>query len=156
MIELRKATEADAEGVAYVLHKSYNIVDLEEGKSVFQRELHKHHVYIIAVHEGRVIGLVTWTMHGLPKHGLLELDRIAVLPDHQGKGVAQKLFKAMEDDAQEFYSNHGAKIRKVYLLTHATNERAHSFYTKLGMEKESVLPSHYYAGVDEFVFSKFY
>ena len=150
---VRKATSKDAKGIANVLVKSYNIKDLKEGISVFKNETKKFHHYIVAEEKGKIAGIVTWYMHGLPKHQLCELDRIAVLPEYRGKGVAKQLFKALVGDAKAYYKKHKSKLRKLYLLTHADNKRAHRFYEKLGFKHEATLKDHYYDNKDEFVFS---
>ena len=92
-MKIRKSTSKDAKGIADILVQSYNIKGLKEGISVFKNEIKKNHNYIVAEESGKIIGLVTWVMHGLPKHELFELDRIAVLPEYRGKGIAQKLFQ---------------------------------------------------------------
>src|SRR3989338_7582273 len=118
-MKFRKATAKDAIGIATVLKECYNIHSIEEGVKVFQEEVQKKHHYIVADDDGRLAGLTTWKMHGLPKHQLSELDRIAVLPEYRGKGVAHDLFKALVKDANEEYKKHGFKLRKLYILTHA-------------------------------------
>src|SRR3989338_2928694 len=119
-MKIRKATIKDAKGIANILVKSYNIKDLKEGTNVFKSEIKNHH-YIIAEENGKIIGIVTWLMHGLPKHQLCELDRIAVLPEYRGKGIARKLFNALIKDSKAFYKKNRSKLRKLYLLTHADN-----------------------------------
>ena len=99
---------------------------------------------------------MTWAAHGLRKHQLCELDRIAVLPEYRGKGVARKLFDALIKDAKAYYKKNNSKLRKLYLLTHADNKRAHKFYEKLGFRHETTLKEHYYKGRDEFVYSMFF
>lgn len=155
-MKIRKAASKDAKGVANVLVNSYNIKDLNEGVSVFRNETKKSHHYIIAEENGRIIGIVTWLMHGLPKHQLCELDRIAVLPECRGKGVSHELFNALIKDAKQFYRKNKSKLRKLYLLTHAGNTRAHKFYEKLGFKHETTLKEHYYKGKDEYVYSMFF
>ena len=155
-MKIRKANSKDAKGVANVLVQSYNIKDLKEGISVFKNETKKNHNYIVAEENKKIIGVVTWLMHGLPKHQLCELDRIAVLPEYRGKGVAKQLFNALVKDAKQFYKKNKSKLRKLYLLTHADNIRAHKFYEKLGFKHETTLKQHYYKNKDEFVFSMFF
>ena len=155
-MKTRKASLKDAKGIANVLVKSYNIKDIKEGISVFKNETKKFHHYIVAEDSGRIIGLVTWILHGLPKHQLCELDRIAVLPEYRGKGVAKQLFAALVKDADEFYKKSSSKLRKLYLLTHADNIRAQKFYEKLGFRHETTLKEHYYKGKDEYVYSIFF
>ena len=95
-------------------------------------------------------------MHGLPKHQLAELDRIAVLLEYRGKGVARKLFDALIKDAKAFYKKKKSKLRKLYLLTHADNTKAHKFYEKLGFKHEAILKEHYYKDRDEYVYGIFF
>lgn len=155
-MNLRKSNPNDEEGIAKVLVESYNIKDLEEGKKAFLSERLKGHNYIVAEDNGIIIGLTTWLTHGLPKHGLAELDRIAVLPEFQGKGVAKKLFKKLVDESGEFYKKNKSRLRKLYLLTHDNNERAKKFYEKIGFTHETTLKKHYYDDKDEFVYSIFF
>ena len=155
-MKIRKATSKDAKGIANVLVQSYNIKDLKEGVGVFNNEIKKSHHYIVAEEKKRIVGIVTWLMHGLPKHQLCELDRIAVLPEYRGKGVAHKLFDALIKDAKLFYKKNKSKLRKLYLLTHADNIRAHKFYEKLGFKHETTLKQHYYKDKDEYVYSMFF
>ena len=151
-----KATSKDAKGIANVLAKSYNIKDLAEGISVFKNEVKKQHHYIVAEDDGKIVGIVTWIMHGLPKHMLCELDRIAVLPEFQGKGIARELFNKLVEDANNEYKKQCYKLRKLYILTHADNKRAQTFYEKMGCKHETTLKSHYYKDKDEFVYSRFF
>ena len=87
-MKFRKAAPKDANGIANVLEKSYSIKSIKEGINVFKTETKKSHNYIVAEEDGKISGIVTWIAHGLPKHQLCELDRIAVLPEYRGKGVA--------------------------------------------------------------------
>lgn len=155
-MKIRNARSSDAKGVANVLVQSYNIKDLKEGTDVFRKEAEKSHHYIIAEENGKIIGIVTWMTHGLPKHQLCELDRIAVLPEYRGKGISSKLFDAMVRDARQFYKKNKSWLRKLYLLTHADNERAQRFYEKLGFRHETTLKEHYYKKKDEYVYSMFF
>ena len=155
-MEYRSATSRDAKGVAEVLASSYNIADLKEAIAVFKSEMKKNHHFIIALERAKVVGIVSWLMHGLPKHQLAELDRIAVLPAYRGKGVAKQLFDSLIKDASAHYKKQKSKLRKLYLLTHEDNIRAHRFYEKLGFSHETTLKDHYYRGVDERVYSMFF
>ena len=155
-MKIRKATIKDAKGITNVLVQSYNIKDLKEGIEAFKNEIKKSHHYIVAEEKWKIIGIVTWLMHGLPKHQLCELDRIAVLPEYRGKGVAKELFNVLIKDAKAFYKKNKSRLRKLYLLTHADNIRAHKFYEKLGFKHETTLKSHYYKDKDEYVYSMFF
>ncbi len=153
---LRKAEEKDSKEIAEILKESYSIKSVEEGLKVFENETKKGWNFILAESEGKVIGLISWAMKGLPRHGLIELDRIAVAKDFRGTGVAKKLFDSIELEAKEFFVSQGSRLRKLFLFTHEDNERAISFYEKMGMEKDALLKNHYYDNKNELVLRKFF
>ena len=155
-ILLRKATYDDKDQVAKVLLDFYNMNDVDEAIQSFNNELDKDFHYIVAEEAGKIIGLVTWLMHGLPKHGLFELDRICILSEARGKGVGKKLVDKLIDNASKWYDKEGEKIRKLYLLTHEDNKNAHSFYEKVGFSHETTLKDHYYKDQDERVYVMFF
>lgn len=155
-MRIRPARPADGPGIARVLVACYNIADEAEGLLAFANESRHGHQYLVAEEGSTIAGLVTWLMHGLPKHGLAELDRIAVLPEWRGQGVASQLVKTLVADAQAFYAAQGRALRKLYLLTHDDNARAHAFYEKMGFAHETTLKDHYYAGRPERVYSRFF
>jgi ribosomal protein S18 acetylase RimI-like enzyme len=155
MIEYRPVTDSDARGVAAVLIQSYNIESMEEGEAAFREEYGRGIRYLVAVEDGKVLGLTTWVPHGLPKHGLAELDRIAVLPEMRGRGIAAELFQALLADADAYYGEHGHCLRKLFLTTHADNLTAQAFYRKMGLQTEATLKDHFYKGKDEIVMSLF-
>ncbi|MBI4439750.1 GNAT family N-acetyltransferase [Candidatus Woesearchaeota archaeon] len=152
---IRIANIKDAGGIGNVLKESYNIESAEEGKEAFFEEMKKGIIYIAAEEKGKVIGITTLKFHGLPKHGLCELDRIAVLPEYRGKGVAESLFNALIGEAKKWFEKRNGKLRKLFILTHAENARAQKFYEKMGLKHEATLKDHYYNGKDEFVYSRF-
>jgi ribosomal protein S18 acetylase RimI-like enzyme len=151
-----KAASKDAKGIAEVLVACYNIDSNEEGIQVFDEETKKSHNYIIAKDNSKVVGIVTWAVHGLPKHQLCELDRIAVLPEYQGKGIAKSLFDELVKESSQFFKGKNQRLRKLYLLTHSNNEKAKKFYEKLGFKHETTLKQHYYKDMDEHVYSIFF
>jgi RimJ/RimL family protein N-acetyltransferase len=63
---------------------------------------------------------------------------------------------ALERSANDEYAKYGFPLRKMYILTHANNVRAQAFYKKMGCVFEASLKDHYYSGLDEWVFVKFY
>ena len=155
-IVIKEATHNDKSQIAEVLLDFYNMSDLNEAINAFLSELEKDFHYIVAVENGKIIGLVTWLMHGLPKHGLVELDRICILSASRGKGVGIMLVDRLVDNARKWYNKLDEDIRKLYLLTHEDNKNAHAFYEKIGFEHETTLKDHYYDNKDERVYSMFF
>jgi len=152
----RKPAKEDAGQIALALQQNYNFSSQKEAKEFFQRDIAEGMNYIIAEQNNKIAGLATWRMHDVPKHQLAELHKIAVLDEFKGKGLSQKIFQELVKDMQDFYNSRGQKLRKLYVMGHANNERAMKFYKKLGFKKEAVLPNHYYAGIDEIVLSMFF
>ena len=120
-VKVRKAVPDDADEIANVLLDFYNIEDHKEAKKIFIDEQKKEFHYLIAVEDDQVLGLVTWITHGLPKHGLFELDRICIMTKARGKGIGKRLVNELIDDANYWYKKRNGKARKLYLLTHEDN-----------------------------------
>ena len=155
IINYRKATVKDAEQISSVLIDFYNMKDANEASEAFTSEMEKDFHYIVALQDDVVIGLVTWLSHGLPKHGLFELDRICIMTKARGNGIGKKLVNELIDDANYWYKTRNGKARKLYLLTHEDNKDAHIFYERVGFIQETTLKSHYYNNQDERVYSIF-
>ena len=156
IINYRRATLRDANQISSVLMDFYNMKDANEATEAFISEMEKDFHYIVAIQDDVIIGLVTWLPHGLPKHGLFELDRICLLSETRGKGVGRDLVNELIIDADKWYKSNGESIRKLYLLTHEDNSNAHAFYEKVGFVHETTLKDHYYKRQNERVYSKFF
>ena len=104
---IRKAIKDDADQIADVMLDFYNMENSQEATNAFISEISKDYQYILALEGERIIGLVTWLMHGLPKHGLFELDRICILKESRGKGVGKMLVDSLIDDAKSWYHDNG-------------------------------------------------
>ena len=156
IINYRRATLKDANQISSVLTAFYNMKDANEASEAFISEMEKDFHYIVALQDNIIIGLVTWLSHGLPKHGLFELDRICLLSEVRGKGVGKGLVNELIKDADKWYKSMGENIRKLYLLTHESNVDAHIFYEKVGFDHETTLKDHYYKNQNERVYSKFF
>tara|TARA_Y100001980_G_C14537292_1_gene314240 strand:- start:800 stop:1285 length:486 start_codon:yes stop_codon:yes gene_type:complete len=156
IINYRKATLKDANQISLVLMDFYNMKDTNEAFEAFMSEMRKDFHYIVALNDDVIIGLVTWLSHGLPKHGLFELDRICLLSESRGKGIGKGLINELIIDADKWYKSKGESIRKLYLLTHEDNVDAHIFYEKVGFDHETTLKDHYYKNQNERVYSKLF
>jgi ribosomal protein S18 acetylase RimI-like enzyme len=152
----RKATESDKENVANVLVSAYNIDSVRDGIDAFLEECGKKYNFVVAEIDGKIVGIASYQVHGLPKHQVAELDRIVVLPEFRGKGIAKQLFDFLVKEANKFYEQQGFRLRKLYLLTHGDNIHAHEFYKKLGFKTEASLKDHFYKGKNELVMSVFF
>lgn len=151
----RKAIIDDVEKIAPVFISGYNINNIEEAKNVFLKEINDKN-FLIAEENEIIVGFVSWAVRDLPKHQLVELCRIVFLPEFRGKGFSLNLFNEMLSDINSFYLSKSLKVRKLFLLVHASNMRAQNFYKKIGFSHEATLKDHMYKGEDELVFSMFF
>ena len=156
MVKTREATLKDVDQICSVLVDFYNMKDIAEAETAFLSEMEKEFHYIVATQNDKIIGLVTWVPHGLPKHGLFELDRICILSEARGKGAGRILVDELIANADTWYAELGHSIRKLYILTHESNVNAHKFYEKIGFKHETTLMDHYYKDQDERVYAKFF
>lgn len=155
-MEYTKAVAEDSKQIIAIMSQSFNIKTLEEGREAHLEELRRGHNFIVARDLLNVVGFTSWVVHGRLKHGLVELNHIAVVLDYQGRGVAARLYEALVADAQKYFQEKGGKLRKLFLLTHSDNVQAQKFYEKMGLEHEATLSDHFYKGKDEFVMSRFF
>jgi len=155
-MDLRQATVGDTAGVARVMAQSYKIDSLAEAEDVFREEMEKGHYFLVATIGGEVVGFVSWTMRDLPRHELAELNRIAVDEEHRGKKIGEGLFYFLIQNAKEFYRGRKHRLRKLFVMTHASNKVARGFYEKVGFRLEATLKDHYYDGENECIYSMFF
>ena len=150
----RVATRKDVKQIAQILSEAYISLDSSSdlAEEAYFSELKRGYHYVVTEHNGRIIGLSAWFYHGLPKHGLIEIDRFAVLPSYRRKKVATQLFIFLLKNAQDFFRPNG-RLRKVFLFTRAENKIAHAFYRSLGFVKEGEAKRHFYDGKDDYIFS---
>ena len=155
-MELRQGTLDDAKGIAYVMTHAYKIKTIPEAENVFKDETERRHRFVVATTGYDIIGFASWTVRDLPKHELAELNRIAVHKEHRGKGIMEGLFYFLVQDAKRYYADHNQRLRKLFVMTHASNEAAREFYEEVGFKIEATLRDHYYPGEDECVYSMFF
>jgi len=110
--------------------------------------------FIVAEEDNQILGYVMCRIEtGLPDFGLLGIAKkghvisIAVLPQHQRKGLGEALMKeAMR--GMEFY-----KARECYLEVRVSNAPAIGLYKKLGFEISRTLNGYYANGEAAYIMS---
>lgn len=155
-MNIRKATLMDQEKVAELLLELLNVNNIVETKQTFLREINKGDKYIIIEENGKLLGLISWLMHGRHKHGLAELNHVVVTKESRGKGVGKRLFEALVEEVKKEYEKNNSKLRKLFALTRGTNKEAHKFYENMGFKLETTLKEHFYKDKDEHIYSIFF
>ena len=154
-MKFKKAKLWDAIKVAKLLVDCFNIASVKEGREIFLKERKKDN-FIIAEEKGKLYGLISWDMHGLPKHQLVRIERICITPIKKQDDLAKGLLTAATQDADKHFKKMNLKLRKMYAMVHSSNKKLKNFYKKMGFVEESKLKDHYYKGEDEFILSMFF
>ena len=155
MINYRKAQEEDSEKIANLLIKRFNIITKEEGVEAFKKEYDKDEIFI-AEEDGKVLGLLSWQMRGLPKHQLVSIERIAVLQGPKLHEIGENLFRKAMEEADRLFKSQDLKVRKAFCMIHKDNKTLKEFYESLGFIIEATLKDHFYKGKDEYMLSIFF
>lgn len=149
---LRRFQPDDLERVMYI-----NRICLPENYATyFFMDLYERfpETFIVAEEDGEVVGYVMCRIEtGLPDFGLLGIAKrghvisIAVLPEHQRKGIGS----ALMNEAMAGMKVHKAK--ECYLEVRVTNTPAVNLYKKLGFEAARVGHNYYADGEDAYIMS---
>jgi len=155
MIEIHKAVKQDGRVASRLLKEKYNFSSLSEANKIFQNEIRYCH-FRIAQQATRVIGIIGWRVQGTLKHGVIELTRIAVSSNYDDPlYVKEMLFDVMIAEADYYYKQRHAKLRKVFSMIHADKKHIKDFFINKGMQQEAILRNHFRHGTDELIFSIF-
>jgi len=149
---LRRFQPDDLERVTYI-----NRVCLPENYApYFFMDLYERfpETFIVAEEDGELVGYIMCRIEtGLPDFGLLGIAKrghvisIAVLPEHQRKGIGTALVK----EAMAGMRVHRAK--ECYLEVRINNTSGVKLYEKLGFEVSKVVHSYYADGEDAYLMS---
>jgi len=121
MVEFRRARIGDAEGIAKVLIANYRIEDEGEAIEVFKKEFVKGHNFMVALDEGRIVGVASWSRHGLPRHRLAWMNRFAALSDTPFE-IKEELFSRVVQEIEQTYKETNQKLRKIFVFCHESNK----------------------------------
>ncbi|MBW2995848.1 GNAT family N-acetyltransferase [Candidatus Woesearchaeota archaeon] len=154
-MKYRRAKPTDIAKIAKLLVKCFNITSIKEGKETFLKEK-KSDYFIIAEEDGKIYGLISWDMHGLPKHQLVRVERICVLAGYDRDKIAEEMLTAAIQDADKYFKKKKLKLRKMYAMVHSHNKKLKNFYKKMGFMQEARIKDHYYKGTDEYILSIFF
>lgn len=93
----------------------------------------ENNIYLLAFKETGPVGFAKIKKHSLNDQiasgAQMELQKIYVLPEHQGSGVGTALLKEIKDQAREIYPDY------IWLDTTINNENAIRLYERNGFKK---------------------
>jgi len=150
---LRRFQPTDLEKVMHI-----NQVCLPENySSFFFMDLFERfpETFIVAEVYGEIVGYIMCRIEtGLPDFGLLGITRrghvisIAVLPEHQRKGLGEALMQETMTRMKTY------KAKECYLEVRVSNTPAVNLYKKLGFETSKVVHGYYADGEDAAVMTR--
>lgn len=141
MPEFRSAQAGDRA----ILAKMYmdEIEQSEERADRFADDLiHKMNT-ILCFENSMICGTVSWSVRGGREDGVVEIVSLGVNKDHRRKGFATALMQEAIDDAQDFLSEKGGRLRTIFLFMESSNEVARAFYESLHFKEVVAIPSFY-------------
>lgn len=145
----------DSRKVASLLKKCFNITSEKEGREIFLKEK-KRDTFIIAEKDGKLLGMISWGIRGVPKHQLVRIARICIIDSKHKDEVAEGLITEATQAADKYFKKQGLKLRKMYAMVRSSNKKLKTFYKKMGFVEEAKLKDHYYKGKDEYILSLFF
>lgn len=98
---------------------------------------------ILCFENSIVCGTVSWSVRGGKEDGVVEIVSLGVNKDHRRKGFATALMREAIDDAQDFLSETGSRLRTIFLFMESSNEIARAFYEALHFREVVTIPSFY-------------
>ncbi|MFW9890223.1 MAG: GNAT family N-acetyltransferase [Candidatus Thorarchaeota archaeon] len=140
MRTVRKATSSDKE----LLTKLF-ISEVEDNRNLaeaFATDLLRLQT-ILSLDDGNIVGTVSWDTRGGLDDGVVELIGLGVNPDYRRKGVARELVQTLIHDVSKHYSEHGHKLRVIYLFMEKSNEVGRAFYESIGFMEIADVPDLY-------------
>ena len=93
-----------------------------------------------------IVGYIHWNQKsGFRPEVVLELEQLAVHPDHQGKGIGTKLILESLPLVKKQLATRGATIKHVFVTTRADNYAQKLYKKTLGAEVETTITNLYSA-----------
>ena len=159
-MHIKHAVSDDALTIAQCFVDSGLSSDIHKAEEMIVDEFNTPHHHYLTAHIDSTGHDIMWVIsrkkHYRRDHGLAELTYLAVSPHHQWQWIAQQLFHVLEWDIHTTYQKHNHNLRKLFLYTNEDNIRAQTFYQKMWMQKEALMPHHFGDGRMECVYGKYY
>ncbi|RDE13295.1 MAG: hypothetical protein C4K48_08670 [Candidatus Thorarchaeota archaeon] len=141
MLEIRPTAHADIDSLKQMYVSE--VEDHAERAEAFAEQLTTKFRTLLALHDGRLCGTLSWDTRGGYDDGVVELVGLGVSSAYQRRGIATKLVERMIVDASQFYSDSGYALRTIILFMERKNERARKFYSQTGFSEVAKIPRLY-------------
>jgi len=140
MIAIRAYREADLDAVAAIHSASFpRQLRSRDWIAASYGAYPKTRIYV-AERDGRVVGFAMWTeKSGFRAQAVLELEQIAVAPEHRRRGIAEALIRHSLAEVEKALET----LKAVLVTTRADNSAQQLYRKTLGAEVEATISSLY-------------
>lgn len=103
-------------------------------------------LYFVAEQHAEIRGYIQWAQRGgFRKQVILELEHLAVSPEHRKRGIGGQLIRESLQQVRLHLAERDAEIKHVLVSTRADNEAQKLYRGTLGAEVEFTIPDLYSA-----------
>lgn len=103
-------------------------------------------LFVARDEKDNVVGYIQWIQKsGFRKESVMELEQIAVLKNHQGKGIGSKLIKESLNHIKTYLADSQANLKAVLISTRTDNDAKALYKKALGAEEIAVVKDLYSA-----------
>jgi ribosomal protein S18 acetylase RimI-like enzyme len=149
-----RVVNASAEDVEDLIgtYSSPHLYHNQEEASWFVKSFFDYHHIKVVKADGKVVGAAFWNVVEEKHHGLTEIADLWIEESYRGRGLGERLLRAVIEDMKQFFSKDGYTLRKVLVTTGDDNEQAKMLYEKIGFKKVAVLADLFAKGENELVY----
>lgn len=103
--------------------------------------------YFVAENQdNQIVGYIQWSQKsGFRPEVVLELEQLAVLPDHHGNGIGSKLIKESLPQINSHLATRDASIKHIVVTTRSDNYAQELYKKTIGAEVEATISNLYSA-----------
>lgn len=146
-IHIRPFIKEDLENTARV-HKAAFIRQQLSLKWIYcnSKAFPRAQYFVAEIRDGEIAGYIHWSQKsGFRPEVVLELEQLAVLPEHHGKGIGTRLIMDSLPQLQAQLATRGASIKHIIVTTRADNYAQKLYKKTLGAEVEATISNLYSA-----------
>lgn len=100
----------------------------------------------VAETDDAIVGYITWSQKsGFRPDAVLELEQIAVLPEHHNKGIGKGLIQSSLPLVKEQLAKQNSNLKHIIVSTRADNHAQKLYKKVLGAEVETIISNLYSA-----------
>lgn len=107
-------------------------------------------VYYVAELQESIVGYILWCVkNGFRDSTIIELEQVAIDPEHSGEGLGRKLIEQSFESFKEHVENYGHQVGAVMVTTTEGNHAENLYKSTLNVSRAAILPG--YASGDEVI-----